>query len=390
MAAPAAADCRLAVALLLIFVLAATTASLARVRFSTALPHGVVAAADEKRLLELGRLEDSNGDRTSRLTRLSQGPRVVARTPKMSYLLLNETAVDWFPREPYSSAVFPAASLLGDLSSRLTSLRASTAPMIVHLAHHKTGTAWFSRVFRIYELRTNRKFAKNGPDTCNNRIDICQIANAAPASLLQLRKHRLPYRAIMTVRDPRDVVVSGYFYHLTTNESWVHVPRPDFNGRSFQEMLRSVSKHEGINLEIDLLNGGVWDDGKHGAYASALRNFMLLRDSRLAFVRYEDMWETENERLGSAFAAIGSWYGISKAADLKIFVQAAIKVGLEAAPYRSAAKAVLLPEDTGKNHFRKGDPGDWKNHMAWSNRAYFKNKLGTFLEDLGYESSSSW
>ncbi|GAQ85318.1 hypothetical protein KFL_002290090 [Klebsormidium nitens] len=146
-----------------------------------------------------------------------------------------------------------------------------------------------------------------------------------------------PFRAIFTVRDPRDVVVSG-------------------------------------------------------GYATALRAFMAeySKDPRVAFVRYEDMWYWEDRRLGQSFAAIGSWYGIPAGQELKDFVQAAIKVGQETAAYRTPARSTLVKEDKGNRHFRKGTPGDWKNHFNWQNKAYFRTKLGNLLQELGYESDDSW
>ena len=32
------------------------------------------------------------------------------------------------------------------------------------------------------------------------------------------------------IRDPRDVIVSGYFYHQWTDEPWANEPRPELGG----------------------------------------------------------------------------------------------------------------------------------------------------------------
>ncbi|CAI5961884.1 unnamed protein product, partial [Closterium sp. NIES-65] len=82
------------------------------------------------------------------------------------------------------------------------------------------------------------------------------INNAALGSLKLLGDKK--YKAIMTVRDPRDVVVSGYFYHKTTQEPWVHEPRSEYGGKSYQQMLNNVSKSAGINMEVDMITGSTW------------------------------------------------------------------------------------------------------------------------------------
>eukprot|EP00897_Mesotaenium_endlicherianum_P004171 jgi/Mesen1/3782/ME000205S03041 len=262
-------------------------------------------------------------------------------------------------------------------------------PLIVHLAHHKTGTAWFSRIFRVYESRTGLPFVKGDPAMCiDNNAAMCQIDNAAPGSLEVLQSR--PYKALLSVRDPRDVVVSGYFYHKITHEPWVHEPRAEYNGKSYQQMLNTTSKTAGLNMEIDLITGGTWDQGKRGAYASALKSFLEVKDQNLAIVRYEDLWSSETRRTGSGFAAVGIWYGIPPGKQLNKFVQAAVKVGQEAAAYKIAAKSILESVDKGKNHFRKGTPGDWKNHFSKTNKVYFKKKLVNMLQALGYEEDDKW
>lgn len=75
---------------------------------------------------------------------------------------------------------------------------------------------------------------------------------------------------------------------------------------------------------------------------------------------------------------------------MKTFVQSAMKAGQEAAAYRLMSKSSLPESDQGKYHFRKGSPGDWKNHMSAQNKEYMKKKSGTLLLDLGYASKANW
>ncbi|CAI5508954.1 unnamed protein product [Closterium sp. Naga37s-1] len=173
-------------------------------------------------------------------------------------------------------------------------------------------------------------------------------------------------------------------------EPWVHEPRSEYGGKSYQQMLNNVSKSAGINMEVDMITGSTWRNDTQGAYATVLKDFLRVRDSRFTLVRYEDIWYQEQRRIGSAFASIGAWYELKNSLLLKIFVQSAVKVGQESAAYRSVAKGVLSAEDSGKDHFRKGTPGDWKNHLTKQNKGYIREKLGSLLVDLGYEKTMTW
>lgn len=93
----------------------------------------------------------------------------------------------------------------------------------------------------------------------------------------------LPYRAIRMVRDPRDIWVSGYLYHLRTVEEWctttevdptppITYPRVDHSvahrseawkqryiqrlgGRSYQQNLLNLSPQDGLGFELDGYTG---------------------------------------------------------------------------------------------------------------------------------------
>ena len=53
-------------------------------------------------------------------------------------------------------------------------------------------------------------------------------------------------RAVIMLRDPREIILSGYFYHLETDESWVH--RPMENHSMFSQMARSCPPEISSNL----------------------------------------------------------------------------------------------------------------------------------------------
>jgi sulfotransferase 6B1 len=48
----------------------------------------------------------------------------------------------------------------------------------------------------------------------------------------------------------------------------------------------------------------------------------------------------------------------------------------------------IAPKKSGT--FRKGQPGNWKEHFTEANKAFFKEQTGDLLVRLGYEKDSNW
>src|ERR1700685_1046550 len=47
-------------------------------------------------------------------------------------------------------------------------------------------------------------------------------------------------RALVSIRDPRDLIVSAALYHMDSKERWVVNPSERLGGRSYQESLRAL------------------------------------------------------------------------------------------------------------------------------------------------------
>ena len=118
--------------------------------------------------------------------------------------------------------------------------------LIFHGAYHKMGTIWFTNLLRkIGESYGLSIQIGNRNDECHDGSDIL-IANHSQTDLSQLED----YVGTHLIRDPRDAIVSGYFYHLWTNEGWAHQPHDEYDGMSYQAFLKSQSQEEGLKAEI--------------------------------------------------------------------------------------------------------------------------------------------
>src|SRR5580692_11688625 len=91
------------------------------------------------------------------------------------------------------------------------------SPQLICFSYHKSGTSLL--------LHTMTKVSeKLGLSVANHygmvkRLDPEPDMILLPHSLLRGPLDR-PYRAIRLIRDPRDIWVSGYLYHLRCDEGW--------------------------------------------------------------------------------------------------------------------------------------------------------------------------
>ena len=53
----------------------------------------------------------------------------------------------------------------------------------------------------------------------------------------------------MIVREPLEVCVSSYQYHLRSTEAWLRMPRKELHGKSWQAALKAASTRDGLLLE---------------------------------------------------------------------------------------------------------------------------------------------
>lgn len=222
------------------------------------------------------------------------------------------------------------------------------------------GTVWFRQVLlsvlRPYGLRQQEgKSAGIRPDT-----DLGVYADAGTFERSQLGSKA--FRGTHVIRDPRDLVVSGYEYHLKTTEPWALRPDAHYGGQSYQEHLRSISEHDGLMVELERMTAstaaafGRWD------YHQA--EFLELR--------FEDAVSDEQ----ATFAQVFRWYG---------FNDDALAIGMAAVDRLSLRRGGALPD-----HARSGGAGEWRDRLAPEHVERFKTLTGDLVVRLGYETTPAW
>lgn len=177
------------------------------------------------------------------------------------------------------------------------------------------------------------------------------------------------YKGSHTIRDPRDVIVSGYFYHLWTKEKWAHIPREKYGNRSYQEYLNSLDREEGLMVEMnrfasyDIKHMVQWD----------------YNNPHIFEIRYEEIIESEE----TIFHELFQHYGFNRSA-----IATAMKI-VEKCSFKNVAKR-QIGEIKSQSHLRSGKTRQWENVFSDKHKNHCKKLLGNALIQLGYENDRNW
>ncbi|HEX9859512.1 MAG TPA: sulfotransferase domain-containing protein, partial [Paracoccaceae bacterium] len=248
--------------------------------------------------------------------------------------------------------------LLRLLAARLRpSAAAAEAPVLFVATHHKVMTTYFTAVLRLLGFGLKRRY---------ERVYTKQPSAGAGLVLsmhgkLDLARLR-PYRGVHVMRDPRDMIVSGYHYHKWTHENWVH--RPDDQGLSYQQKLNRADKRDGLFMEID-----------HFIffYRETLERWNI-DDPDILEVAYDDLMGEDRESL---YARLFRHLGL-EGRDLGLAVDL---MRLFEAGSRTGRKSGAVAQ---KNHLRSGRSGQWHAELEDDHIAYIEQELGHVLRKFGY------
>jgi hypothetical protein len=211
----------------------------------------------------------------------------------------------------------------------------------------------------------------------------CHYAAMQEAFYANLHRHRVisannfavdinrldqDFRIVRFVRDPRDLVVSGYFYHRRGAEPWFRCadPTPEYwlaingavphgmqPGHSLADHLGSLSIENGLIAEIQFR--------RH--HFESLRKWQS--DSRIRLYRYEDIIGNE----ARVFREIFEFYELSRIEGL---------LGTWLAARFAAGRR------RGDRHIRNPAPRQWKQYFTPAVREYFDSRYADIPELLGY------
>lgn len=222
--------------------------------------------------------------------------------------------------------------------------------------HHKSMTTYFSAVLRLLAFGAGKRFSEINFEDPPSRAEI-MLSNHSAFDVTAFG----PCKGAHVMRDPRDMIVSGYHYHKWTHEAWVH--RTDSDGRSYQDKLNSVDKTTGLFMEID-------------HFIFLYRDLLEKWDTEnpdVIEVPYEALMSEDRDDLyHKIFAHMGlTGDALALAIDLMRLFEAKSRTGKSGDNQKFA-------------HIRSGASQQWRKELEPAHIAYVDRELGTVLEKFGY------
>jgi hypothetical protein len=167
---------------------------------------------------------------------------------------------------------------------------------------------------------------------------------------------------IFVSRDPRDTIISHVFYATELNPK--HQLRP-----YYRDVLKTME--ERIDATIHGINDGEY---RLGNVAVKYRAYLpWFEHPEVLCLRFEDLVLDRNA-------------SIARILDLLAAHGFTPRVSRDEAIQKLAGS--IQPKRSGT--FRKGQPGNWREHFTAANIRHFKEKTGDLLIQMGYEKNRDW
>jgi hypothetical protein len=239
----------------------------------------------------------------------------------------------------------------------------TTKPLIIHCCYHRVGTVWISRILKHIAAEFGLTFHNNRQTKSISDTDIL-IHFHSEVDISRLQN----YVGSHMIRDPRDVIVSGYFYHLWTKEKWANIPRDRFDGKSYKEYLNALNQCDGLSVELKRTKSLIWN----------MANWDY-NNPQFFEIRYEDIILNEEP----IFRRLFQHYGFKESA-----IERSCKIGKKYS-FDKVTGRQIGEVQTGV-HLRSGSIGQWKKLFEEEHRNLFKSLYPGVLTALGYEENDDW
>ncbi|MGO9271381.1 MAG: methyltransferase domain-containing protein [Terriglobia bacterium] len=245
-------------------------------------------------------------------------------------------------------------------------------PILAYYGHHKCGSDWIHRIVKDVAEVAGLEVFKSDSDRAfdgdllsyreRNPFDILSFVNA---DYIYIRS--LATVGFHVIRDPRDIVVSAYFSHLNSHPegTWPEL-------RLWRNYLQSVPKDEGLMLEIEYM----------GRVVNRLLMWNYGEQPSILEYKFEDLIRNPLPMFTKAFEQMGIVPLVVGYEELHALI---LKNSFE-----NLSGGRTPGSEDGAHHYRRGVPGDWRNHFTNQHIAYFKALYNPLLLKLGYEESNDW
>ena len=226
--------------------------------------------------------------------------------------------------------------------------------------------------------------------------DLICLENADNEALDVIAAHRC-YRGVHVIRDPRDIVVSGYFSHryshkVSENESpWLW---------QYRSQLASLPDLEsGLLAEIEFCStyfARLYDWNYENPNMLELCYETLAFEPLATFMQIHRFWDIRVPAFApTALAQLLPNYLHNKVRGRPlrkqtVLPQLALWLLLRRHSFERKSGGRARGTENIKNHYRKGVAGDWHNYFTPRLKDAFKQRYPNLLGKLGYEQDNQW
>jgi len=286
-------------------------------------------------------------------------------------------------------------------------------PLHVFCGHHKCATGWINGILRdlCYRMGWSHLIV-NGEQDFRSQGTLSRYVQSKGTDFLSYSNADLDhvsslprFRGFHVVRDPRDVVVSGYFSHRYSHptEGWEElIPhRERLNELSFEDGLLEEFKFSGAFLNLmdswDYQQDHILEIKMETLTADPEAGFKdIFRHLELVHseaggefgIRCISQWNVLMNRIRNR--ALIPWPAESLTIPRDRVSESDVGAVLARNNYSRKAGGRKKGEENVRSHYRKGIHGDWKNHFNELHIQTFKDMYNPLLLKLGYEESEDW
>lgn len=249
-----------------------------------------------------------------------------------------------------------------------------TAPRLLCVAtHHKGGTVWIKQIVHSLSAALNIPWVGVW-----GQRQVQDIPLEGRAFLVNWHGYfpTIVWKStdaafLHVIRDPRDILLSGCQYHQTAGpkgEKFLHTPREDLGGKTYQEHLNALdTEEEKLLFEMR---------GKHAETLREMREWPNDHPAQMTLC-YEDLMQDKEAKLFDT--AMDHW-GLNtqeKAKAKEIFFEKSLFGGTDA-------------ETARKGHVQSGKIERWKTELPKNTAHTYIAEFGDDLIALGYANDKKW
>jgi len=238
-------------------------------------------------------------------------------------------------------------------------LKRETHSKILVGTHHKVLTVFLGRVFRVFGAVSGRSVVRGRGRDLDYHRDIL-LDHHSEFDFAELPDELC---GLHVTRDPRDLLVSAMFYHQRAVETWLHVPREDLDGVSYQAYVRALPNDEArLLFELD-----------HSAGDNIAAMLGWIPQDGLVELRYDALIGPNGS---NTFAEAISGWPLS-AGERTILIRLFQYFSLGAPGARGI--------QGGQGHVRDPQSGQWRTQFTPLVQAAFDARFPSAAARLGYE-----